>query len=99
MDLLVNRGDEEVIDRFGVKDGGFCQEDGNVCSQHVFPKDGGTQGDLQTYRPVRVEAEVHRRFLRITHSFGFKRSKLSSKKENSVLLRQFNISAFAKIQI
>lgn len=48
----VGEGNSEVMNRFGVRekepgrtDGRFYQEDGNVCSQHLFLK-GGTQGDL-----------------------------------------------------
>ena len=50
-----NRGDENVIGRYiwrqGEKcrradAGGFRDKNGNGCGEHVFKKEGGTQGDL-----------------------------------------------------
>ena len=51
-----NRGDEYVMGRYGDKarnaegqmpdGGGFRDKNGNGCGEHVFKKEGGTQGDV-----------------------------------------------------
>ena len=50
-----NRGDENVMGRYGdnygekcrrADAGGFRDNNGNGCGEHVFQKEGGSQGDL-----------------------------------------------------
>ena len=51
-----NKGDEELMGRFGVKErnleGQMVVDSAKrmSCGKHIFPKEGGAQGDLQEWR-------------------------------------------------